>query len=1508
MGDAGGDTSLLPDTYVGPDTSMPPPDTGADVPTLPACPSPVFAPATTGTPPSATIMSGTNVSISAPGLPATGYIFYTTDNSFPNDNSPIYNAGTVGIQLTASTIFHAISSTKGATCTDSAPVEADYTVTPPPPPDGGGAPAIPTITPAAPNTTQNNDFQAQISDTSSGAVICYTLGATAPTCTVSTTGATCDMGTATYTAPIDINGATTQTAPGQVLVQAMACDAGGKSGVAMAQFTLQAATPTMSPMGTVPYSATVTGSFQDGTSGAAIYYTTDGSAPSCTAGGSVLAYSTPFALKSGSFKAVACKNGYQMSAVGGPFAVTVQLNAPVLSPAAGVFNVSPGPVSTTAASMAGEPAGTWYCYSASANGATNAGPACGAASGACSTGSATAPTPASGQQVQAIACAPAGYGNSTVATSGPYTLQLSPPFFNPDATNAAGASLTSYALTMADGTHPMSFAVQQPGGVTAGAWACVAENPAANAPPACDPATSGNVGCLAGTKETLTFTLAAGPGPTLAGLTAGSTISAIMCPDPSGATKTYSPSGVVSLIVSGTGQAPAPTIAEDNTANKAGTNLFYQPVNAAVLNSSTSPMTVCYTTDGTTPTCTPGSTAGGCSSLDGKGNLSLNYTVTTPGSGYTVPPFVTITPRAPDAIGACTGASATAAVANGAVTGITGAGTCANLTQQPQIQMFVGGGLSYATTGAAVSQSAVFTLTASGSGYPANGETVNLTETVGGNTISCNNVAATVTRGTGNGLASLTADISGCSLFPGTPTVKVNNVGGGTGAAATAVVTQTAVLGTAGAPDNGGQFYTTPPGVVLTPHAATPGGSCATYNTTIGAGGVVSAVTATGCAGFMDPSPSVTVTDPPAVAAQNGAGATAIGTNMFLVPTIAKNSTSLQAVSCNAGLSTSPVFGKTYTFALPTPLIGFIPTGGSFLSLGGSGVPITQDGVLTATTIGATGTGAVSATTAAFTDTTIVFSNDPLNTTPNCTGTGTAMPATKGSINLAIPLPDTIKRGVTLGTLNYVAVACSSQAAETNSPNAPAATGPFAIDTAVPVITTAVGSTSLSSLPSSTVTAQNKPTVSIASPTTGSYVCYTTDGTAPSCVTTGTGCHATGTVSKVATFPGTVNITTSGSVLNAVACATDQSAGQDTSDTQGNLVNTGTGGGIGYVLQISQSSFVANSYTAACPTVPSFGFDPANTNTAVTNTQAFAPQGGPTTGATVCYSLVSQPAGSCTAGAGVTCFAPSGAAPTQGASLLVNSNGTLFVTECSPGFQTSQFTTNFTLPAAPAANAPKVYAPPSIAVNAGTLVSNGWTTNELVTGNDGVLQGGFTYIPSSTPPTPYIVDALWFASAKYAASGTTDVVYYFSDGGASGTTAGIATLGAGTLPFKAQFAIDVNTNTGNFIAWEFDTTQATPVWSTTSPNAMNMTANDITINDLQTGAASSMEVELGIDVFNPTTFFGTGTNIVNAVALVVTNANGVGSAVNSYWPTNGANIGYVADGLQSCKVPTDNIQ
>src|SRR5580700_9871121 len=72
---------------------------------LQPCPTPAFSPA------AGAIPSGSNVVISAAVLPADGTIYSTTDGTTPTETRPVYNAGTVGVQVTGAETIEAIAST-----------------------------------------------------------------------------------------------------------------------------------------------------------------------------------------------------------------------------------------------------------------------------------------------------------------------------------------------------------------------------------------------------------------------------------------------------------------------------------------------------------------------------------------------------------------------------------------------------------------------------------------------------------------------------------------------------------------------------------------------------------------------------------------------------------------------------------------------------------------------------------------------------------------------------------------------------------------------------------------------------------------------------------------------------------------------------------------------------------------------------------------------------------------------------------------------------------------------------------------------------------------------------------------------------------------------------------------------------------------------------------------------------------------------------------------------------
>jgi glucosylceramidase len=157
--------------------------------------------------------------------------------------------------------------------------------------------ATPTFSPAAGTFTSAQTVT--LSDTTTGASIYYTTNGTAPT-----------ESSTLYSVPIAISATTT--------IEAIAVDAPTytNSNVATATYTINlpaAATPTFSPApGTFTSAQSVM--LADTTTGASIYYTTDGSTPTTTS--TLFSVSTPIAVSATTtIKAIAVATGYTSSAV-----------------------------------------------------------------------------------------------------------------------------------------------------------------------------------------------------------------------------------------------------------------------------------------------------------------------------------------------------------------------------------------------------------------------------------------------------------------------------------------------------------------------------------------------------------------------------------------------------------------------------------------------------------------------------------------------------------------------------------------------------------------------------------------------------------------------------------------------------------------------------------------------------------------------------------------------------------------------------------------------------------------------------------------------------------------------------------------------------------------------------------------------------------------------------------------------------------------------------------------
>jgi peptidoglycan/xylan/chitin deacetylase (PgdA/CDA1 family) len=184
--------------------------------------------------------------------------------------------------------------------------------------------ATPTFSPAG--GTYTSAQTVTISDSITGAKIYYTTDGTAPTTSSSV-----------YSAPLTISSTTT--------VKAIAMASGyTNSAVASATYTINnstpiAATPTFSPAAGT-YSSAQTVTISDVTTGAKIYYTTNGTTPTTSSA----VYSAPLAISSTTtVKAIAAASGYNNSAVASA-AYTI-----TLPPAAGniVLNPSVETVSAT---------------------------------------------------------------------------------------------------------------------------------------------------------------------------------------------------------------------------------------------------------------------------------------------------------------------------------------------------------------------------------------------------------------------------------------------------------------------------------------------------------------------------------------------------------------------------------------------------------------------------------------------------------------------------------------------------------------------------------------------------------------------------------------------------------------------------------------------------------------------------------------------------------------------------------------------------------------------------------------------------------------------------------------------------------------------------------------------------------------------------------------------------------------------------------------------------------
>jgi hypothetical protein len=316
-------------------------------------------------------------------------IYYTTDGTTPTTSSTKYSGP---ISITQSTTVNAMAAAAG--WSSSAVATAIYTL------------QLQAATPSfsLAGGTYNNSQSITLADASSGATIYYT-----------TNGATPTTSSTKYSGPISITQSTT--------VNAMAAAAGwSSSAVATAIYTLQAAAPSFSLAGGT-YNSSQSVTLADASSGATIYYTTDGTTPTTSS----TKYSGPISItQSTTVNAMAAAAGWSSSAVA-TATYTLQAAAPSFSLAGGTYNNS------QSVTLADTSSGITIYYTTDGTTPT--------------TSSTKYSGPISITQsttVNAMAAAP-GWSSSAVATA-IYTLQAAAPSFS----LAGGTYNRSQSITLAD--------------------------------------------------------------------------------------------------------------------------------------------------------------------------------------------------------------------------------------------------------------------------------------------------------------------------------------------------------------------------------------------------------------------------------------------------------------------------------------------------------------------------------------------------------------------------------------------------------------------------------------------------------------------------------------------------------------------------------------------------------------------------------------------------------------------------------------------------------------------------------------------------------------------------------------------------------------------------------------------------------------------------------------------------------------------------------------------------
>jgi len=325
-------------------------------------------------------------------------IYYTTNGTTPTTSSTLYSSP---ITVSSSETVEALAVKTGYS--NSAIGSAAYVI--------NGTVATPTFSPAA--GSYGPAQTVTISSTTSGTTIYYTTNGSTPT-----------TGSTLYSSPITVS--ITET------VKALAVKTGyTNSAIGSAAYVINGtvATPTFSPVaGSYGPAQTVT--ISSTTSGATIYYTTNGSTPttSSTLYSSAITVSTTETVK-----ALAVKTGYTNSAVGSAaYVINGTVATPTFSPVAGTYS------SAQTVTISSTTSGTTIYYTTNGTTPTTS-----------STLYSSAITVSTSETVKALAVK-TGYTNSAVGSAA-YTISgtiIATPTFSP----GAGTYSSAQTVTISDAT------------------------------------------------------------------------------------------------------------------------------------------------------------------------------------------------------------------------------------------------------------------------------------------------------------------------------------------------------------------------------------------------------------------------------------------------------------------------------------------------------------------------------------------------------------------------------------------------------------------------------------------------------------------------------------------------------------------------------------------------------------------------------------------------------------------------------------------------------------------------------------------------------------------------------------------------------------------------------------------------------------------------------------------------------------------------------------------------